>query len=120
VESGDRNDALKDESYNPEKSLKVDDDVSKDINNLVEQSEEHFNINEEPILAQEPAIRVVTLNATYKSALFGICDVPEVRKEPMEATILFPNEIVFLNLVVLPLHEVPTNTKSTTQSFAWA
>ena len=63
---------------------------------------------------------VVGVSATFQSTSSGICDVPEVRKESMEAATSFSDVIVAPNLVMLPSHGVTTGTESTTLSFAWA
>ena len=61
---------------------------------------------------------VVGVSATFQSTPFGICDVPEVREESMEAATSFLDVIAAPNSAVLPSHGVTTGTESTTLSFA--
>lgn len=86
---------------------------------LAKEIEEHFDNNEERIVAQEPEVGLVGISARFVSTSCGICDVPELRKESMEATILFTDVIVAPSSIVIPSHGVTTSMKSTTLSFAW-
>jgi len=54
----------------------------KDVNNLVEGNEEHFDMNKERILLQELAIELVKLDATLETTLRGIHDVPKIHEGP--------------------------------------
>jgi hypothetical protein len=119
---GEGDDSAEDEDYDPGNSSDVEEESSalKDVNSSAEETEERFDRNEERIVAQEPGVGVVGVGATFQSTPSGICDVPEVREEPMEATTSLSDVIVAPSSVVLPSHGVTTGTESTTLSFAWA
>jgi len=122
VDSGDGDNASEDESYNLGNSSDTDNEplVLKDVNNLVEETEEHFDMNEECIVAQESTIGVFVVGITFQSAQSDICDVPEICEEPMEGATSFSDVITAPSSMVLPSHGVTTGTNSTMLSFVWA
>ena len=122
MDSGEGDDVSEDKSYDPRNSSDVEDEslALEGVYISAEETEKHFDKNEEHIVAQEPTVGVVGVSATFQSTPSGICDVPEVREESMEAATSFSNVIVAPSSVVLPSHGVTTGTESTTLSFAWA
>jgi len=122
VGSGDGHNASKDESYDLENSSNVDDEplAFMDVSNLVEETKEHFDMNEECFVAQELAVGVFGVGVTFQSTQFGICDVLEVREEPIEAVTSFSKAILVLISMVLSSYGVTTSTESTMLSSARA